>query len=168
MVIFFNKHISTYDASHYSRCWDTVLRMRTDSCPHGVYLVGEGDKKLVHKIISASAEFHGEMKLVLGSGVMGWVGRRRQRKTPLRRWHLSQKMRTTNHLGEECSQHWGGDSLVCLRTREKLAWLQRSEKGAAAGDSVGKIRGDQHGQARGKESGFYSQCYGKALGVLSR
>lgn len=41
--------------------------------------------------------------------------------------------------------------------------LQHSEKGAAAGDSVGKISGDHHGQAHGKESGFYSVSW-KGIG----
>lgn len=52
---------------------------------------------------------------------------------------------------------------MCLRTREKLVRLQHSEKGAAAGDSVGKISGDHHGQAHGKESGFYSVSW-KGIG----
>lgn len=33
---------------------------------------------------------------------------------------------------------------------------------------MGMISGNQHRQARGKESGFYSQCYGRALGIMSR
>ena len=41
----------------------------------------------------------------------------------------SAKGEKNQHLGDECSQHRGGDSLVCLRMREKLMWLQHSKKG---------------------------------------
>lgn len=33
---------------------------------------------------------------------------------------------------------------------------------------MGKISGHQHWRAHGKESGFYSQCYGRVLGIMSR